>query len=130
MTGGADEGREVAAGQAAERHAAAKREHVDAHHAPAHFVRRDQLDERRHGREDNHQRRTGQEQQQVAQPQRRDSEKPMIHGRRPPARQRRQPHPRKFAEPRHDERADNRADARKRQQVAVGRRALRERRAA
>src|SRR5436309_13113261 len=45
--GRADERREVAADEAAERHAAAERQHVDAHHAPAHLVRREELDERR-----------------------------------------------------------------------------------
>ena len=36
-----------AADEAAERHAAAERDHVDAHHAAAHLVGRDQLHERR-----------------------------------------------------------------------------------
>ena len=72
MTSGAPmNGRQVAADQAAERHAAAEREHVDAHHAAAHLVRRDQLDERGDRREHDHQRRAGEEQQQLAQPERR-----------------------------------------------------------
>src|SRR5262249_16771107 len=37
---------EVAAGKAAERHAAAERHHIDAHHAAAHLVRGDELNER------------------------------------------------------------------------------------
>ena len=41
----ADEGREVAADEAADRHPSAERDHVDPHHAPAHRISHDALGE-------------------------------------------------------------------------------------
>jgi hypothetical protein len=58
---------------------AAERHHVDAHHAAAHLVGRDELNQRRHGREDHHhQRGAGQEQQDLAHPQQADIANPRI----------------------------------------------------
>src|SRR6185503_13189833 len=46
--------RRVAAGKAAERHPAPERHHVDAHHAAAHLVWRDELHQRREQRKHHH----------------------------------------------------------------------------
>ncbi len=115
-----DDRREVAAREASERHAAAERHHINAHHAAAHLVRSDELYERGDGRKHHHQRRAGEEEQDFAQPhhprhgERQNQETvDRLH------QQRRQSHPLKLSKPSHDERANDRAGAGKRHQVAV-----------
>ena len=117
----AGEGGQVAADEAAERHPSAERDHEDAHHAAAHFVGRDQLDERHHGGDHHHQGCARQEQQNLADPhharlRKRDDqssvqELPDQHG---------QAHSLEFSQPRDHERAGDRARARKGEQLAVG----------